>query len=277
MSSLTPFADMAPVPRVLVDVPVVEFPAGSVTVSVQSTCEGRTIAVRGAQRLPATSPIIVLDPEPGLMVPTSYTVLGYDASGHVIGSRPIGSTTVLFDQAVIQQPLDPRLSAVVDWRDGTTDELVRESPGDPAFPSGQVLPVLVGLGPRRGLQGVVLDMVVESPTDAAQLQASLGTYDMPQLPVWLVRTPPNIDLPRVFFCHVPKLSKLDTYRHTGTGFTHFRTVVDEVRPPAPGISASVLTHSDMKVFFTTHTQVKAAYATHSDIKRDTSLVGAADT
>ncbi|WP_431791529.1 hypothetical protein [Microbacterium paraoxydans] len=43
MSTLTAFADMSPVPRVLVDVPVEDFPAGSVTVSLQSTVEGRTM------------------------------------------------------------------------------------------------------------------------------------------------------------------------------------------------------------------------------------------
>lgn len=276
MSSLTPFTDMNPVPRVLVDVPVVEFPAGSVTVSLQSTCGGRTITVRGGQRLPATAPMIVLDPEPGFGVPTSYTVLGFDAGGNLVGSWPVGSVTVDFAQSVVQQPLDPRLSTVVDWRDETAFELVRETPGSLVYPQGQALPGLVGLGPRRGLSGVVLDIVTETFAAAQALQTTLGVDGAPQLPVWLVRTPPEVGLPPVFFCHVPQLSRLDTYRHTGTEFTHFRATVSEVRPPAAGVSAAVLTYSDVGVFFTSYAALGAAYATYSDIARDTSLIGAAD-
>lgn len=276
MSSLTSFTDMAPVPRVLVDVPVVEFPAGSVTVSLTRTSEGRTFDVRGGQGLPATTPAIVLDPEPAFGVESSYTVMGYDATGRFVGSWPVGSVTLDVSFTVIQQPLDPRLSARVDRLEGTGFELARSTPGGVAYPQGSVLPGLVGLGPRRGLQGVSLEIVAESEEASDSLQATLGDYNNPQLPVWLVRTPPDQRIPRVFFCHVPELVEVDTYRHTGSGFTHFRATVTEVRPPVVSISAAVLTHSDMKALFSTHTEVKALYATHSDIKRDTSLIGAAD-
>lgn len=276
MSSLTAFTDMAPVPRVLVDVPVSEFPAGSVTVSLTRTSEGRTFAVRGGQRLPATSPAIVLDPEPPFQVVSSYTVVGHDASGNIVGSWPVGSVVVNFDQAVIQQPLDPRLSVQVTRLKGTAEKLSRETPGSVAYPQGRVLPGLVGLGPRRGLRNVNLELFVDSLEDADMLQSTLGTYDTPQLPVWLVRTPIGQRVPRVFFCHVPELEEYAVIGSAQNEYVRFSASVTEVSPPAAGISAAVLTHSDMKVFFATHTAVKAQYATHSDIKRDTSLIGAAD-
>lgn len=267
---------MNPVPRVLIDVPVSEFPAGAVTVSLQSTCEGRTVDVRGGQRLPATSPAIVVDPEPGFNVPTSYTVFGYDSAGNLVGSWPVGSTTVEFDGVVIQQPLDPRLSVQVELMWGTAAEVSRQTPGQLVYPQGRVLPGLVGLGPRRGLQDVPLEIKTLTADDAAMLEATLGTYESPQLPVWLLRSPPDGRLPRRFFCHVPDLVDRDTFLLTDTEFRHFTASVTEVRPPAAGISATGVTHSDMKVFFTTHSEVKAEYATHSDVKRDTSLIGAAD-
>lgn len=276
MSTLTPFADMAPVPRILVDVPVGEFPAGSVTVSLTRTSEGRTFDVRGGQRLPATSPAIVLDSEPGFGVESAYTVVGYDAAGVVVGSWPVGSTTLQFDGVVIQQPLDPRLSAQVELSWGTASDMLRPTPGSPAYPQGGVLPVLVGLGPRRGLQGVALEVEAQSHADAQTLDASLGTYDTPQLPVWLVRTPPDNWLPRVFFCHVPELVKRDTFLLTDTELVHFSASVTEVRPPAAGITATGLTYSDVAVFFSTYSAVAAVYATYSDVKRDTSMIGAAD-
>lgn len=276
MSSLTPFADMAPVPRVLIDVPVSEFPAGSVTVSLQRTCAGRTMDVRGGQRLPATSPAIVVDPEPGFKIESSYTVAGHDAAGNVIGSWPIGSTVVDFDGVVIQQPLDPRLAVRVSRLAGTASELARETPGELVYPQGEVLPGLVGLGPRRALQDVPVEILVDSYEAADMLQATLGTYDTRQLPIWLIRTPPGRRTPPIFFCSVPKLVERDDFIQMGYRYVPFSARVSEVRPPAAGITATALTHSDMKVFFSTHSEVKAQYVTHSDIKRDTSLIGAAD-
>ena len=276
MSSLTPFVDMAPVPRVLIDVPVVEFPAGSATVSLTRTSEGRTFAVRGGQRLPATSPAIVLDPEPAFQVVSSYTVVGHDANGAVVGSWPIGSVSIDFAGTVIQQPLDPRLSVQVARLKGTAETLTRGTPGTVSYAQGRVLPGLVGLGPRRGLQGVDLELFVDSFEAADALQSTLGTYDAPQLPVWLIRTPVDQRLPRVFFCHVPELEEHSVVGSSPNEYVRFSAKVTEVDPPAAGITATVLTHSDMKVFFATHTAVKAQYATHSDIKRDTSLIGAAD-
>jgi hypothetical protein len=274
MSTLTPFPDMAPVPRVLVDVPVGEFPAGSVTVSITRRSEGRTMQVRGGQRLPATSPAIVIDTEAGFGVVSEYTVLGYDSAGAVIGSWPIGSTTLVFDQPVVQQPLDPRLAVVAVKLGGTDTELVRETPGTPAWPQGSALPGVISMGPRRGLDGVELELMVDANV-ADTLQATLGTYERAQLPIWLVRTPPGRRLPAVFFCHVPRLRERDALVQLGIPRVLYSAVVTEVKPPAAGITAAVLTHSDMKVFFTTHTQVKAAYATHADVKRDMSLIGAA--
>ena len=61
-----------------------------------------------------------------------------------------------------------------------------------------------------------------------------------------------------------------------TDEVRFAAVVTEVRPPAAGISAAVLTYSDVRVFYATYSAAKARYATYSDVKRDTSLIGAAD-
>lgn len=276
MSTLTPFVDMNPVPRVLVDVPVVEFPAGSVAVSLTRTAEGRTFKVRGGQMLPAGSPAIVLDPEVPFGVESSYTVLGHDAAGNVIGSFPVGTVTLEFDGCVIQQPLDARLSVLVTPLLGFAPSTARATPGDVSYPQGRALPGLVGLGPRRGVQGLPIEVMVSSFADADMLQATLGGYEDRQLPVWLVRTPPDVRIPRVLFCHVPELVETDVTRSTAGVTVLYSATVTEVKPPAEGISGAVLTHSDMKVFFATHTQVKAAYVTHSDVKRDTSLIGAAD-
>lgn len=119
-----------------------------------------------------------------------------------------------------------------------------------------------------------LRIKVANSADADMLQAALGTIERSQLPVLLIRTPPGQRMPRILFCHVPELTELDD--STWTDAVRFEATVTETKPPAAGITAVAVTHSDMKVFFSTHTQVKANYATHSDIKRDTSLIGASN-
>ncbi|WP_236610975.1 hypothetical protein [Microbacterium sp. UCD-TDU] len=231
--------------------------------------------VRGGKRLPVTSPIILVDPEPGFGVANAYTIIGRNSTGDVVGSWPIGSVVVNCDRVVIQQPLDPQLAVEVKRLAGMAATLTRETPGSLVYPQGEGLPGFVGLGPRQGLKDVPLLIRVESTADADMLQRTLGTYgDDRQLPIWLVRTPPGQRLPRIFFCRVRELEELDSSWWSDR--VQFRTSVTEVRPPAVSVSGIALTHSDMKVFFATHTQVKARYATHSDIKRDTSLIGAAD-
>ena len=276
MSTLTTFVDMNPVPRVLVDVPVSEFPVGAVAVSLTRTAEGRTFKVRGGQMLPVGSPAVVLDPEAPFGVESSYTVLGHDADGNVTGSFPVGTVTLDFDGCVVQQPLDARLAVEVTALRGFASSTTRDTPGGLAYPQGRALPGLVGLGPRRGLKDLPIEVLLSSYADADKLQETLGTYERAQLPVWLIRTPPSFRVPRVFFCHVPQLVEVDVAPVSSGAIVVFSASVTEVKPPAEGISGAVLTHSDMKVFFATHTQVKAAYVTHSDVKRDTSLIGAAD-
>lgn len=283
MTGLTSFSDMAPVPRVLVDVSPDEFPPGSVTVSLSRTAEGRTFDVRGGVRLPAGSPAVVTDVEAPFGVVSSYTVTGFDVDGNVVGSLPVGSVTLACDMTVIQQPLDARLSVAVERLWDTGRSLSRETPFQIMYPQGQALPGLVGLGPRRGLQGVEWEILASSHEDADRLQSTLGAYEDRQLPVWLVRTPVDVAhpartqrIPRVFFCAVLSLVETDTYRLADTGEVRFIAVTTEASPPAVGITATVLTHSDVAALFATHTEVKEQYATHSDLKRDTSLIGAAD-
>lgn len=271
---LTPFADMAPVPRVLVDAGTHLFPAGAVTVSLTCTVEGRVFDVRGGQRLPAGSPAVVLDMQAPFGVQAAYTVVGYDFVGNVIGSFPIGTVTLIYEGTVIQQPLDARLSVEVKRLVSTATEIGRDSPGELVYPQGSVLPGLIGLGPRRGVDGLALDVFVPSHDDADALQATLGTYGAPQLPIWLVRSPPPQRIPRLFFCHVPRLVERGTTRFNE--YVLLSAVVTEVRQPAAGIAGAILTYSDLAVFFTSYAALGTSYATYSDIKRDTSLVGAAD-
>ena len=273
---LTPLVDMSPVPRVYLDIPISAFPPGAVRVNIVRRAEGRTMAVRGGQGLSVATPAVVIDAEAPFGVESTYTAIGVDATGAVVGTWPLGSTTLAFEGTVVQQPFDPNLSVEVIRLLGTAAALSRETPGSLAYPEGRVLPGLVALGPRRALQGVALELLVTSYEAADKLQATLGTYERPQLPVWLIRTPPGNRLPRVFFCHVPKLVEKDLPGGVvDEALVEFSAEVSEVNPPAASITALVLRYSDVGVFFQTYSAVGQRYATYSDIARDTSMIGAA--
>lgn len=275
MSSLTPFPDMGPVPRVEMVVDPADLITDTVTVTLRRRAEDRYFDVRGAVARPAASTIVAFDYEAPFQIESVYEGLCYDEDGVYMGAAQLDATTLNFSETVIQQPFDPKLSVVVKRLAATAAVVSRPSPGDLVYVEGDGLPRLVGLGPRRGVTDTTLDLLVDGHANADKLQATLGTYERPQLQVWLVRTPPPMRLPRVFFCAVPQLDELEVNNRFGGSLVRFGAGVTEVRPPAPGLSPAVLRYSDVGAVFADYSDVGAVYTLYSDIARDQALVGAA--
>lgn len=275
MSSLTAQNDMTPVPRVEIVIAPADVLAGTVTVTIRRRAENRYFFVRRGIGRSIASTLVTIDYEAPFNVVSTYEALCYDAAGAYLGAVQLGSTTVSCDQTVIQQPLDPRLCAIVYRLESTGAEISRPMPGDLARLEDAALPRVIGQGPRQGVTDVALSLLVTSQEMGDRLQATLGTYETRQLPVWLVRTPPPQRLPRVFFCFVPNLAELEVNLHAGGSMIRYSATVTEVPPPAPGLSPAVLRYSDIKTVYPTYSALKAAYSLYSDILRDQSLVGAA--
>lgn len=269
---LTPRPTMAPVPRVEISVGSADLPAGTNRVTLWRVANGREFKVRDGIDRVMVSTLSLIDVEPDLIGSVAYEAECWNGSNR-LGRVSLGSTTVGWQGGtVIQQPLDPSLAVEVQLNWGTAVELTRSTPGDLVFASGAVTPEYVGFGPRRSLQGVKLAFEV-APADREMLHATLGTYAVQQLPIWLVRST-DVRWPAVFFCHVPSLTDVD---RTGFGgdVLGFETTVDEVSPPAPALVVSLLSYEDLDVSFASYAAMDAAYASYDERDRDYSLAGAA--
>lgn len=275
MSSLTPYADMGPVPRVEVVVDPADLIASTDTVTFRRRAEGRTFFVRGGVSRPAATTVVAMDYEAPFHTESVYEAMCFDAAGVYMGTSQLDSVTLEYDGTVIQQPMNPKLSVEVKRLIATAANIARPTPGELVYTENQGLGKLIGLGPRRGVVDLELDLLVSSHEAADALQATLGTYEVPQLQVWLVRTPPPMRIPRVLFCSVPQLNELEVNNHLGLSDVRFGATVAEVLPPAPGLSPAVLRYPDVGAVFADYSDVGAVYTLYSDIARDQSLVGAA--
>lgn len=218
-----------------------------------------------------TGSLSLIDYEPPLRGSFAYEAECW-AGDAPLGRVALGSTTIGWSGGtVIQQPLDPSLAvqATLNW--GTADRLTRSTPGELVFSLGSTTPDYVGFGPRRALQGVNLSLEV-ADEDMEMLHSTLGTYEVQQLPVWLVRSTMG-RWPAVFFCHVGTLSEVDRSGFGG-GVVGFDLTVDEVSPPVPALVISVLSYMDLDASFASYTAMDNAYASYDQRDRDYSLAGA---
>lgn len=281
MTTITPRADLAPVPRVELVINAADVPAGTDRITVWRISDGREFKVRDGIDRTMVSSVALVDVEPGRGTVSVYEAECWDGA-LPLGRVALGSTTVPWvgdrNSVIIQQPLDAGLSVEVQKLDGTWPELTRETPGDLVFTEGASLPVYVGFGPRRGLQGVELSVAVRTREDAERLHATLGGYGVSQLPIWLVRGDGTF-LPRIFFCRVKALKEVDIDvrlpADDGESWSGFRATVDEVAPPAPAILNAILTYDDLDAGYASYTAMDAAYPSYDAKDRDYTLAGLA--
>lgn len=275
--TLTAKTDLVPVPRVEISIGVADVPAGTDLITLWRISDGREYRVRDGIGRVMVSTVSLVDVEAARGTLSVYEAECWDG-GLPLGRVAVGSVTLPFvgdaNTVIIQQPLDPALSVEVIKLDGTWPELTRATPGDLVFTEGAVLPTYVGFGPRRGLQGVEVDLAVSSRAQANALHATLGTYSDPQLPIWLIRGDGTF-LPRIFFCRVAALTEVDIDVRMGDEWSGFRATVDEVAPPAPAIVNSILSYDDLDAGYASYTTMDSAYASYDAKDRDYTLAGLA--
>lgn len=267
--AVTVYPDANPAPRAEV---LVTNPAGA-TLTITRTADGRTMPVRGAIRRPTASGVPVIDTEIPFGVAVTYQAEMFDSVGGSLGFVTSASVTLDVAGTWVHQPLEPRLCARVDLTDDSAGELQRGFDADTVWPDGATLGVQVA-GRRRGLEGVQLTLEPGSVADADRLQAMLGTYDVQQVAVLCIRTPPGYTrLPRTLFLSCPKPVEADVNVRYGGTLTQLRLQGDEVRPPAPGLSSALLRYSDTDAFYGTYSGIDAAYGSYLARDRDYDKAG----
>lgn len=259
--TLTVSTDQNPDVRVLVVFSTLA--AGTQTINVYRTAEGRQFKVRGGVNLFAVGGGAVMDFECPVGVPATYQAEQFNSSGVSLGftdaTRVTVAATVLPDAswAILHQPLNPSASirAVLDA--STATDVQNVIPGSLVNPEGATVGMWVG-GQRQGVSNLPLTVVAQSYADADEFRQMFGGYTSNFPSVLCIRTLSPVRLPRVLFAAVDVLHESTDYFNQLVTFT---LTVNEVRPPAPGLILPTLRREDLDAAYATRGAMDAAYAT----------------
>lgn len=268
----TPATDETPAPRVVVLVDDLPPTIGSLT--LLRTADGRTFKVRGAVNAPVSTGFQTQDLEAPFQVQSDYRAQMFTTGGADAGYTVTASATLDVDECWVHNPVDPAGATAIDVADKSGKALTRPISGERFYPEQRSLAVFV-TGRRLGLQGVDLYFSTADAAVAAKFESMFGGYDDDdQLPpVLCVRTPPLIDIPRVFFAGTlsPTLKPITV--HMGGNLREWEGQFDEASPPFAGIIVALLKRDDIDAFFSTRNALDAAYATRLAIDRDYAKAG----
>jgi hypothetical protein len=245
-------------------------------VNVTRSAENRTFKVRGGVNVPPAGGVSIVDSECPFVTAT-YTVELIDSNLATIQFISSGNVLLDVSDTWIHQPLQPALAVKVDYSDTAAQNLTRPATGSLVAPEGATVPTWIGTR-RGGLSQVALDVETQTLADADMLQAIFGTYDVEQLVVCCVRTPPPVRLPRVLFASVANGPVEQAQDVQWGGERILWTITgDECQPPAPGLAQTALGYDDLDFYFAAggYSAMDAAYAAYFDRDRDYSKAGLA--
>lgn len=255
----------------------VDVPEGTDRVTLWRTCGGRRLKVRGGIGRVFSGALGLLDLEAGRGVSSSYELECWAGDARV-GVVSLGSALLPGSESgyhtVVQQPLNPRLSVVLEELDVMVPEVSRVAPGDSVRVEGSSFPSLVGFGPRSGVQGVELAFACLDRVTAGRVWATLGDEVSPQLPVWLVRSTHPL-LPPVFFCDARSLREVSLDLDIGGVQSRFFMSTSEVAPPVPGLVVASLSYPDLAAVFPTYSEMALELPTYSRMASAWDYAGAA--
>jgi hypothetical protein len=147
--------------------------------------------------------VAVVDHEVPLGYSVSYVAELFDSDGKSLGFTDATSVVVDVDGVFIHHPLEPSLWLKYAPLQGAFSEVHASTTGSLFRPEGQPLPRWIG-GTGSGVQGISLDGMTESFTDAEMLKSMFGTYDTPRVPILCVCAPPRFFIQPTLFLHIPE-------------------------------------------------------------------------
>lgn len=257
----TPLLDATPMPRV--NLAVAGCAGASAT--IWRVSDGRTWAVRGAVKLAAAGiPVHAVDMEVPFGLPCTYQVQEFDEYGNSIGYTA-ATGPVLLDVADtwVHQPLNPLLCARVQISGDSAAQITRGFDGSTVWPDGATAGVWVGTR-RHGVQGVQLTLETYRKDNLDALQAAFGDYTTDQLAVLCIRAPAGLlHLPGTLFLSTPAPTEADISYRYGGQVAQLQITGDEVRPPAPGLVAPLVTYSSLDAGFLSYAARDAHYGYYS--------------
>lgn len=274
--TLTPYSDLAPVPRVGVVIRDADDLGDAVNVYA-STEAGRRL-VRGGAATPAASLIVLDDFEAPFNVPVTYTIQVLDAGGAEVATLVEVAPALVYYGTVVQHVIDARRAVEVRLLAGSERSLEWSHDGELVRPGASRLPTWLGSG-SWPLQGIPLAFGTESAEQYAAMRGVVG-LDVDDgadyLPILVVRTSHPVHWPQPLTVLVQTMRKSGLDWLAGGDSTHWHMTGDMVRPPAAALVRPAVTWDDVRAAFTTWDEVRAAYATWSELMLDRTLAGGSD-
>lgn len=264
MSSVQYFSNA---PRALVT--FTGLPAGTATITVYRTADGRTMEVRGGVQLAAATPF-VMDYEVAPGVLNSWRARTFSADGTELGYTDQVTYSAPNEGSWLQQPLAPESAVRVRIALTSGARAVKPTPAEILYPEGATVGRMIG-GQRRGITGMGVTLFVPYD-DLATVDAMFGGYEQDYPSVLLLRTPPPWRVPRVFFMGIPDPEEFREGMYALSGFNLNAT---EVAAPYPGLVQALLRRKDIDAAFTTRAQRAAAYPSRLARDQDYSKAGLA--
>jgi len=239
------------------------------TITIYRTADGRTEEVRGGTDLAAETPF-AMDYEVAPGVLNTWRAQMFAEDGTDLGFTGAVTLEVPDEGTWLQQPLAPETAIRVRLAITTGAQVRKPTPAEIIYPEGATVGTMIG-GQRQGIQGMAVTLFAEYD-DLAKVDQMFGSYTEDYPAVLLLRTPPPLRIPRVFFMGVPDPQE---FRHGMYALSGFTMTVSEVRPPYPGIVRSLLRRKDLDVAYATRAARSAAYPSRLARDQDYSLAGLA--
>jgi hypothetical protein len=195
VSTVTAYDDMAPSPRVVIDVDESDLNAATETVTVWQVSKWGQVPVNRKPR-PAAGGLVLTDYEAPCGVQLTYRVQQYGVDGADLGFALALSTQleIGFGRVVIQDPLAPGNAILLDGEASFAAQRPRSRP-TAVYQAGGRTFAMSGL--NSGFQQVPLHCYTDTTDDAEKLAAIL------EQPMVLVRTHPRSGLPGAFYASIP--------------------------------------------------------------------------
>lgn len=205
----------------------------------------------------------------------TYRIEYKGAGGVPLGFSESVTVELGFTGCWMHNPFAPTGGARVVLAETAARTLSRPVPGEIVYPRGRRVGVMV-TAPRRGLAGVVFDVISSDLDTADRIQAFLGDDTTILTPVICVR--PGVDyaglrVPSPLFLGVLDIAEEGVDVAWGGSVTMQRIRGDEVSRPAPGIFVPLLRRMDIDAYYATRAAIDADNLTRLDIDRNYTLAG----
>lgn len=252
------------------------FAPGTTHVDVYRLAEGREYKVRSAVKAATAGALSRIDSEIPFGIPATFRAEMFDTAGMTLGFTDAATVQVDEPNMWAHNPLNPAGGVKVAFRGNAARDLSRPVDGATFYPQGRRVGVVIS-GHRRGLQGVTLDIIVDTVEDADKFAALVGDYSTTTVPVLCFRLGANdrVRLPRPLFAAVFDPREQDVNYVLGGSQIAFAMTGDEVSPPAPALVIPLLTRADINAFYATRAAVKADNISRLAVNRRYDLGGTA--